>query len=952
MALDANINRIKFLRSKTAGVVPTSAVLDEGELAINLVDRTIYSKNGTNVVELGFGKGGSVSGAITAPQFNGPLVGNASTATTLQTPRTINGTSFNGSVNITTANWGAPRTLTVGNIGKSVNGSANVSWSIDEIGAVNKSGDTMTGSLTINSDSSAIRFGNNADIGFIKQSGAPGKMIVGNSNPFEILKSSTPTIPDVIPTKTAETFPVLLSLSTSGVLTTAGGFDGNTATATRLQTPRTISLIGDGVGNTSFDGSSNTTINLTLNDVNNSAGTYGANQLEIPTFTLNKKGLLTSAGNRAFPYSGVGQYGAAILYDGLDSYSTSHSATANIVRHLNAVKVDTTSISRYKQDSDATRIYSPNLSKTIAITDTNVQVPDLMVSGRLFANGFASDHPYGFLTTSGQEQVVMTGGLLASNSYADQNKVHGLGIYAKGVIESVAGFKGRLLAKDSRTLKPLNAEAGGISAYFVTEWGLNNDYVGGNYGDFLSLNTYHDASPGMQNGLFFDKTGKRIVHYQSVFGGASWGSGKTLAYAEDVLSINGGTINGSLNVSDTITITGVGEHANAFKKLIQANTTSDGGYIAVGNHGGDKGYLELGTVDDPDAAIYARKRNAANTILEEAVILGSDGNTSFPKSVFIHNALGGYGKNGLVAGNGDNAVYGVCNIDITSWFGVGIKASNSGERTVVFNARTGDISNKGSINTVGVVNGKGLGVTSTDGTGAGLSLHNGAVGGMPNYGISFAQTSNFGAHGYVNGDWATYFTMAGAHNRGWIFRSFDYGNVASISAQGVITAPTFVGSLTGNAATATQLATARTINGVSFNGSANITVADDTKLPLAGGTITGNLTVTNITANGTIFASGNITAFSDRRLKENIKPIDNVIDRIKKLNGVTYTRNDLDDTNKVYTGLIAQDVQQAMPQSVVETDEGILSVDYPSLIGLLTETIKNLNSRIEKLENK
>lgn len=47
----------------------------------------------------------------------------------------------------------------------------------------------------------------------------------------------------------------------------------------------------------------------------------------------------------------------------------------------------------------------------------------------------------------------------------------------------------------------------------------------------------------------------------------------------------------------------------------------------------------------------------------------------------------------------------------------------------------------------------------------------------------------------------------------------------------------------GNAATATALQTARTINGVSFNGSANITVADATKLPIAGGSMTGNLTM-------------------------------------------------------------------------------------------------------------
>ncbi len=77
-----------------------------------------------------------VSGDVRATgTFRGSLTGNASTATTLATARTINGTSFNGSANITTANWGTARTLTIGSTGKSVNGSANVSWTLAEIGA-------------------------------------------------------------------------------------------------------------------------------------------------------------------------------------------------------------------------------------------------------------------------------------------------------------------------------------------------------------------------------------------------------------------------------------------------------------------------------------------------------------------------------------------------------------------------------------------------------------------------------------------------------------------------------------------------------------------------------------------------------------------------------------------------------------------------------------------------
>ena len=71
--------------------------------------------------------------------------GNAATATKLQTARTINGTSFDGSANITTANWGTARTITIGNTGKSFDGSTNVSWSLAEIGATDTNGTGATG---------------------------------------------------------------------------------------------------------------------------------------------------------------------------------------------------------------------------------------------------------------------------------------------------------------------------------------------------------------------------------------------------------------------------------------------------------------------------------------------------------------------------------------------------------------------------------------------------------------------------------------------------------------------------------------------------------------------------------------------------------------------------------------------------------------------------------------
>lgn len=158
-----------------------------------------------------------------------------------------------------------------------------------------------------------------------------------------------------------------------------------------------------------------------------------------------------------------------------------------------------------------------------------------------------------------------------------------------------------------------------------------------------------------------------------------------------------------------------------------------------------------------------------------------------------------------------------------------------------------------------------FGISGTSLTnGRGISLQNGLVDGMPSAGISYSGTATFGTHGSVLGNTATYITAPSAGgNRGWIFKSVATtgdatGNVASISAtgdatfNGAVTAPNF----NGNATTASMLQTARTINGVGFNGSANITI------PVGTGTVTSvastiggnalNVTGTPITTSGTL----------------------------------------------------------------------------------------------------
>jgi len=655
---------------------------------------------------------------------NQSTTGNAATATKLATARSINGVGFDGTANITIAdNTKLPLTggtltggLTAPNL--TATGSINATTcGVTGMGNYSPTGQGAYLSWNRNDGGGRTDFINN-------RGGGAGGFDWWNGN--------------------ESSYTQVMSLDQSGVLSTKGGFNGNAASATKLQTARTINGV-------SFDGTSNITI-----------------AAETPSITLiNSDATLASATTPGL-YSVAG-YSIAGLYDyGLlrvwsfggvwNQMFISHNSNSN---GSVAIRQSWNGTAGY----NAWRVIdSPNVGGNAA-TATKLQTARTI-------NGVSFDGTAN-ITVADSTKLPLTGGTINGSITTTNLSVR------SGLINSDDNNHYIDIGKDG--VDRMNfGSYGGIFNFYNTNKGTGTESTIGVSiaNNKVKATTFEGALTGNA------ATATKLATARTINGMAFDGTANITITDNTKLPLAGGTITGSLNVSDTITVTGVGDHANAFKKLIQADTTTDGGYIAVGNNGSDKGYVEIGTIDDPDAAICARKRNAANTVIDEAYILGSDGNTSFPKSVFIHNVPSGYGTCGLVAGTADNARYDGCNIDITSWFGVGIKASNSGERTVVFNARTGDISNKGSINTVGLVNGKGLGVTSADGLGSGLSLYNGAVDGLPTYGIAFAQIQHHGGYGYVDGDWATYFTMEGAYNRGWIFKSHTRGNVASISSTG------------------------------------------------------------------------------------------------------------------------------------------------------------------------
>ena len=106
-----------------------------------------------------------------------------------------------------------------------------------------------------------------------------------------------------------------------------------------------------------------------------------------------------------------------------------------------------------------------------------------------------------------------------------------------------------------------------------------------------------------------------------------------------------------------------------------------------------------------------------------------------------------------------------------------------------------------------------------------------------------------------------------------------------------------------------------------------------------------------------IWTSGNVTAYSDIRVKTNIELIPNALDKVSQLNGYTFNRTDVTfdehgkpETPVRQTGVIAQEVLEVLPEAVLGSEEGHYSVAYGNMVGLLIEAIKELKAEIDELK--
>jgi hypothetical protein len=328
----------------------TTTTVNSTAVAITDVNLTL-AKDAANAAEAN-GAGLTVAGAgatITYTSANdrwnlnkdlvvtnvyGALQGNATTATTLATARTINGVSFDGSANIT-INANVANALTIGDglSGTSFNGSSAVTIAADStiarradthfIGTTSVSLDRASANLALTGITAITLPGATsgtvqiipaavagtgtvltlpATTGTVITSGDTGTvtntMLAGSIENGKLVNSNITVGSTAIALGgTSTTLAGLASVTSTSFV---GALTGNASTATALATARTIAVTGDAAWSVSFDGSANVDAALTLANVNSNTGSFGSG-ISVPNFTVNAKGLITAAGSTAIP---------------------------------------------------------------------------------------------------------------------------------------------------------------------------------------------------------------------------------------------------------------------------------------------------------------------------------------------------------------------------------------------------------------------------------------------------------------------------------------------------------------------------------------------------------------------------------------------------------------------------------------------------------------------------
>jgi hypothetical protein len=258
----------------------------------------------------------------------------------------------------------------------------------------NKTGGDISNSVQLISDNSVFTVGNNSDIGFVKKSSFKGSLAVGKNNSFTVVQSNNLTISK----DASDTYTTLMSVDGNGVLSSLGGFSGNSASASKLQTPRKINDVDfDGSGDINISAPmrylrtiKSSTVNQAVKDGyylvaddNDLAGLYGYGVLEVRA-----QGSVIH--QTYFAHTGDFRIAVRQTWDEGQSYSPwliigSRSTTATKLENPRIVSFSGAATGSFSYDGSANSSCILTLSNSGVVAGTyasTVQIPSITVNDK------------------------------------------------------------------------------------------------------------------------------------------------------------------------------------------------------------------------------------------------------------------------------------------------------------------------------------------------------------------------------------------------------------------------------------------------------------------------------------------------------------------------------------------------------------------------------------------
>lgn len=513
----------------------------------------------------------NVGGSITASSFTGDLTGNATSATKLETARTINGVAFNGTKNITVAD-----STKLPLAGGTMTGTIKSSVTTTYLNGNN-------GSAVVNSTAAGSAYvtllRKKSTNGVFTVNGYQGNFILGYTSDTTIEADNNTLDKALYFGESGTLYPSINNSQNLGdsshkwknvyATTFTGALSGNASTATKLATARTINGV-------SFDGTKNITITdstkLPLAGGTVTGRTYFNQGTSVKTI---------NSGSGKTGYFKVCTFKITGNYQNqcIKLHTTQRNRFGNLYIIFSSVNSTNPSISAFYKDGSgivarlvktSNGVFDLYIQKQGAYDDLEVTLLEKgsYMSGTTitWVNATVSTLPNttDFPTYKDATWLPVSGNAATATKLATARTISLTGdATATGSFDGSSNLSLSTIVRqmdmvEDRDVKPSVTPKGKFSTYFATKAGLTGT-ADSDYQDLLVMNSWGDTGGGNVNALSFDKSTKAIFHYQAAQGATTWGAASQIAYTtSNVASAT------KLATARTIGVSGVTGTAQSF----------------------------------------------------------------------------------------------------------------------------------------------------------------------------------------------------------------------------------------------------------------------------------------------------------------------------------------------------------------------------------------------------